>query len=174
MLQFFLQHGTNGKKHIVTANNKTRASDVLKKLRNKGVDVNTLILKGETINGNTLIKNTTLGGIDGTGFVVKRHRGNANARGLATSMFANANARGNARGARGNARGANARGARGMARRRKNHNVNKVRRLLSIEYINSLKILKEQGLDDEEIKSMAIKDLQDMVDRCLISALENM
>ena len=31
----------------------------------------------------------------------------------------NANARGNARGARGNARGANARGARGMARRRK-------------------------------------------------------
>lgn len=155
MPQFFLKDLT-GHTHQVNVNNNTKVSDVLRKLRNKGVDVNTLILRGEAINGNTLMRNTNYMKL-ATGHVIKKSRGNANARP-------------NARGARPNA----GRPRANAGRRQQNHNVNRVRSLLSSGYINTLKRLKVEGQADEAIKRYANETLQRMVDKYLISALNKM
>lgn len=141
---WFLWILLSGHNHHVNVNHDNKVSDVLRKLQNKGVDVNTLILQGKIINGNTLMRNTNYMKLR-TGHVTKKDRSNANA---------------NAGRPRANA-----------GRRQQNHNVNRVRSLLSNEYINLLKDLKNQGQTDNEIKLIAMENLQRMVDKYLISAL---
>ena len=152
---------SKGFTNTIEVNNNTKASDVIRELKNRGHNVNMLIMQGKKINGNRKIINTKYTQHGVVHAIPNPKVNRANARGNARG---NANARGNVSGLRTNHR----------RRQNRNRNVTRVTSLLSSDYISKLKELKDQGLSDEDIKRMAIFNLQRMVETYLISALKKL